>query len=152
MTRTEGVRQSDRVQVRVPVEVSWENASGETVAQSVETLLISRSGAVFKLAEKLEGGHLLSLRRSLAQHESKTVRAVVVAEIDRDSDGFLYAVALREPRSDFWDIDFPSPAKAAEALARLLMQCSFCERREVVYLNELELRSFEARRCVARMC
>jgi hypothetical protein len=32
------------------------------------------------------------------------------------------------------------------------MECSFCQRREVVYLNELELKSFEARRCIARVC
>ena len=32
------------------------------------------------------------------------------------------------------------------------MECSLCQRREVVYLNEMELRSFEIRRCVARLC
>ncbi len=32
------------------------------------------------------------------------------------------------------------------------MECSFCLRREVCYLNELELKSFEARRCIARLC
>jgi hypothetical protein len=32
------------------------------------------------------------------------------------------------------------------------MECSFCQRREVVYLNELELKSFESRKCVARLC
>jgi hypothetical protein len=32
------------------------------------------------------------------------------------------------------------------------MECSFCQRREVVYLNELELKSFEVRKCVARLC
>src|SRR5262249_4207928 len=136
MMRSEGVRQSDRVQLRVALEASWDNPAGETVAQSVETLLVSRNGAVLKLAEKLEAGHLLNVRRYVADDEWKTARAVVMAEIDRDASGFLYAVALREPRSDFWDIDFPSPAQAEEALARLLMECSFCERREVVYLNE----------------
>src|SRR5208282_3421298 len=33
-----------------------------------------------------------------------------------------------------------------------LMECSFCQRREVVYLNEAELKSFEIRKCVARVC
>ena len=41
--------------------------------------------------------------------------------------------------------------KSAE-LARLLMECSFCQRREVAYLNELELKSFEIRKCIARVC
>ena len=46
---------------------------------------------------------------------------------------------MLEPRADFWDIEFPAMHKAEEALARLLMECSFCQRREVVYLNEMEL-------------
>jgi hypothetical protein len=32
------------------------------------------------------------------------------------------------------------------------MECSLCQRREVVYLNELELRTFESRKCIARIC
>jgi hypothetical protein len=32
------------------------------------------------------------------------------------------------------------------------MECSFCQRREVAYLNELELKSFEIRKCIARVC
>jgi hypothetical protein len=32
------------------------------------------------------------------------------------------------------------------------MECSFCQRREVVYLNEMELKSFEIRKCAARVC
>ncbi|HJZ66054.1 MAG TPA: PilZ domain-containing protein, partial [Candidatus Acidoferrum sp.] len=81
-----------------------------------------------------------------------SVRARVVAEIDQEPEGFLYAIHLLEPRSDFWDIEFPHPVKAEEALARLLMECSFCQRREVVYLNELELKSFEIRKAIARVC
>ena len=34
----------------------------------------------------------------------------------------------------------------------MLMECSFCQRREVVYLNEMELKSFEIRKCAARLC
>jgi hypothetical protein len=34
----------------------------------------------------------------------------------------------------------------------MLMECSFCQRREVVYLNEMEVKSFEIRRCAARVC
>src|SRR5208337_3923241 len=69
-----------------------------------------------------------------------------------EPEGFIYAVAMLEPRADFWDIEFPAMHQAEEALARLLMECSFCQRREVVYLNEMELKSFEIRKCVARVC
>lgn len=149
--RSEGLRQSDRVSFRMPVEASWTTSDGGAAKHTAETLLVSRSGGVLRLGVKLTAGQEITLRRAEGD-QVKTARARVVAEIDNEPTGFLYAIHLSEPRADFWDIDFPSPHKADEALARLLMECGFCQRREVVYLNELELKSFEVRKCVARLC
>src|SRR5262249_19833298 len=149
---SDGLRQSDRVTLRMPVETSWATAAGATFKQAAETLLVSRNGGVLRLGEKIEAGQKMHLRRRIDRDQWKRQRARIVAEIDQDSSGFIYAIHLLDPRSDFWDIDFPAPHKAEEALARLLMECSFCQRREVVYLNELQLRSFEIRKCVARHC
>ena len=151
-TRTEGLRQSDRITVRIALEASWTDSTGIVQRQVIQTLLVSRNGGVVRINEKFFPGQEISLRRPLEGDGIKTARARIVAEIDREPDGFLYAVHLVEPRSDFWDIEFPALHKAEESLARLLMECSFCQRREVVYLNELELRSFETRKCVARIC
>src|SRR5208282_1840889 len=122
------------------------------IRESAQTLLVSRNGGVIRLKEKLFSGQEITLRRTLDGDQSKTARARIMAEIDREADGFIYAIAIVERRMDFWDIDFPAIYKAEEALARMLMECSFCEKREVVYLNEMELRSFEIRKCVARHC
>jgi PilZ domain len=150
--RTEGIRQSDRVTLRLEVEASWFASDGLAVKKTAESLLVSRNGGVIRLREKLFPGQELTLRRMLEGDATKTARAKIVAEIDRDAEGFLYAITILEPRADFWEIDFPSPHQAEEALARMLMECSFCQRREVVYLNEMELKSFEVRRCAARLC
>ena len=150
--RPEGLRQSDRVSFRMPVEASWTGNGGLEVTQSAETLLVSRNGAVVRLPEKLFAGQEITLRRQREGDSWKIARVRIVAEIDQEPEGFLYAIAIVDPRADFWDIDFPAPHKAQEALARLLMECSFCQRREVVYLNELELKSFEIRRAIARVC
>jgi hypothetical protein len=146
------VRQSDRVAFRMGVEASWYSSSGTLVKESAHTLLVSRNGGVLRLQEKLFQGQELTLRRSVDGDQSKSARARIVAEIDHEPEGFLYAVAILEPRADFWSIEFPPPHKAEEALARMLMECSFCQRREVVYLNEMEVKSFEIRRCAARLC
>jgi hypothetical protein len=152
-TLSDGLRQSDRVRFRMPVEASWVSSAGVTVTQNAETLLVSRNGGVLRLTEKLSMGQELHLRRNLEGDNWKHTRARVVAEIDQDPPNhFLYAIHILDPRADFWDIDFPAPHKGEEALARLLMECSFCQRREVVYLNELQLKSFEIRKCVARVC
>jgi hypothetical protein len=133
------------------VEASWFARDGLAVKQAGHTLLVSRNGGVLRLPEKLLAGQELTLRRQSGD-ASKTARARVLAEFDREPEGFLYAFVLLEPRENFWEIDFPAPHTAEEALARLLMECSFCQRREVVYLNELQLKSFEVRKCVARLC
>jgi FAD/FMN-containing dehydrogenase len=151
--RTEVLRQSDRVTFRIPLEASWMDASGMVRRIAAVSLLVSRNGGVLRITEKFFAGQEVSLKRLLDGDSIRTARARIVAEIDRESEGFLYAIHILEPRSDFWDIEFPTPHKAdQEALARLLMECGFCQRREVVYLNELELRSFESRKCIARIC
>lgn len=146
------VRQSDRVTLQIQVDASWIDSNGATMKQAAHTLLISRNGGVIRMAEKLFPGQELSLQRKLEGDQTKTARARIMAEIDQEAAGFIYAVAILDQRMDFWEIEFPSPHKAEEALARMLMECSFCQRREVVYLNEMELKSFEVRRCVARLC
>ena len=151
-TISDGLRQSDRVTFSMPVEASWVTGTGTAHKQTAETLLVSRNGGVLRLADKLAMGQELNLRRQREGDEWKTTRARVVAEIDQEPNGFLYAIHILDTRSDFWEIEFPAPHKAEEALARLLMECSFCQRREVAYLNELELKSFEIRKCVARVC
>lgn len=148
----EGIRQSDRVTLHMQVDASWSNSSGATVRQSAQTLLVSRNGGVIRLQEKLCPNQEVTLHRKLDGDQTKTVRARIVAEIDREPEGFIYAVAILDARVDFWDIEFPAPHKGEEAFARLLMECSFCQRREVVYLNEMELKSFEIRKCAARLC
>jgi PilZ domain len=146
------IRQSDRITLQMQVEASWLDTGGTGVKQPAQTLLVSRNGGVVRLQEKLFPGQEITLQRKLEGDQSKCARAKIMAEIDHDPEGFIYAIAILEPRADFWDIDFPSPHKAQEALARLLMECSFCQRREVVYLNEMELKSFEIRKCAARLC
>ena len=150
-TRTDALRQSDRVNFRMPVEASWFAAGGVALKRTAQTLLVSRSGGVLCLSEKVLPGQELTLRRQNGD-DWKMARARVLAEFDREPEGFLYAFVILEPRDDFWGIEFPAPHTAEEALARLLMECSFCQRREVVYLNELQLKSFEVRKCVARLC
>src|SRR5215831_14704128 len=151
-TRTETARQSDRIALRLPIDVSWFGSAGVVEKHSAQTLLISRNGGVIRLEERLQQNQEITLKRQLEGDLTKTVRARIVAEIDHEPEGFLYAIHLVEPRSEFWDIEFPMFQKADESIARMLMECSFCQRREVVYLNELELKSFEIKKCVARLC
>ncbi|HXN23303.1 MAG TPA: PilZ domain-containing protein [Candidatus Dormibacteraeota bacterium] len=147
-----GVRQSDRVSFTLALEAIGSDASGQDFIAPAHTILVSRNGAVLLLKTKLAAGQELLLRRKDRSNQLRAGRAQVIAEIDKNGDGFVYAVALEDPAINLWDIEFPPLEESEETLARMLVECSFCQRREVAYLNEKELKAFEARRCLARHC
>src|SRR5260370_5770438 len=129
--RPEGLRQSDRISFRMPVEASWFAAGGVAVKQAAQTLLVSRNGGVLCLAEKMLPGQELTLRRQNGD-DWKSARARVLAEFDREPEGFLYAFVILEPRNDFWGIEFPAPYTAEDAPAPCLMELRLSQRREPV--------------------
>jgi hypothetical protein len=75
-----------------------------------------------------------------------------VGQFGREKDGFLYGIEILPGQNDLWGVEFPPIATSEEAVARMLLECSYCRAREVVYLNELELRGFETNRGIARHC
>src|SRR6266852_6187139 len=116
--RTEVLRQSDRVSFRIQLAASCMATSGMVSRIAAVSLLVSRNGGVVRITEKFFPGQEISLKRLLDGDSVRTARARILAEIDREPEGFLYAVHILEPRSDFWDIEFPAPHKAdQEALA-----------------------------------
>lgn len=149
-TQLNELRQSDRVRFRIPVEVSWTGADDVARNCSAHTLLVSRNGGILKVAQKLPVGQGIILRRRQDGNVWKSTRALLLGE--QELDGFVYAFKIVEANRNFWDIHFPQPNKEEEAVARLLMECSSCRRREVAYLDSLDLKSFEARNVVARIC
>src|SRR5258708_8093233 len=116
--RPEGLRQSDRISFRMPVEASWFAAGGVAVKQAAQTLLVSRNGGVLCLAEKVLPGQELTLRPQNGD-DSKTARARVLAEFNRDPYGFLYAFVLLVPPPDFFCIASPPPPPAQPPLPPL---------------------------------
>ena len=122
--RPEGLRQSDRVSFRMPVEASWANGSGAETKQKAETMLVSRNGGVLRLKEKLFTGQELTIRRQREGDHWKTARARIVAEIDQDGDGFLYAIAILGSASGFLGHRLPYPTERY-AGKRLRRACSW---------------------------
>jgi hypothetical protein len=76
----------------------------------------------------------------------------VVGQFGQQKDGFLYGVEMPDASMDLWGVEFPAIAESTEAVARMLLECSYCRSREVAHLNELELRAFETNRGIARHC
>ena len=149
---TPSMRRSDRVSLTVLLEASGIDNLGLEFKDRARTMLINRGGAVIVLDRELKPEQELQIRRQTGADSEKIVRARVVGEFGRHKDGYLYGIEILNPEDDFWKIEFPPIAESTEAVARMLLQCSYCKSREVAYLNELELRGFEINRGIARHC
>lgn len=145
-------RRSDRVSLTLLLETSGKDANGNEFKMPSRTLLINRGGAVIVLERELAAEQHIHLKRQAPSESHRQGNARVVGQFGREKDGFLYGVEILDSNHDLWGIEFPPVADSTEAVARMLLECTYCRGREVAYLNEMELRGFEANRGIARHC
>jgi hypothetical protein len=145
-------RRSDRVALTLLIEASGTDTYGQSFQEHSRTLLINRTGGMIVLPRELRTDQQIQVKRKAPAeaHRQSTVR--IVGQFGQQKEGFLYGIELLDGGADLWGIEFPPIAASEEAVARMLMECSYCRMREVVYLNELELRGFETNRGIARHC
>jgi len=146
------VRRSDRVSLTLLLEASGVDSQGREFKGPARTLLINRTGAVIVLERELVPEQLIRLQRRAPSEAHRQSDVRVVGQFGHQKDGYLYGIELPDPSVDLWGVEFPPSADSLEAVARMLVECSYCRSREVVHLNELELRAFEANRGIARHC
>jgi len=146
------MRRSDRVSLTLLLEASGTDNFGKEFKEPTRTMLISRGGAVIVLDRELKAEQQIHLRRQAPQENHREADVRVVGQFGREKEGYLYGIEVLDPARDLWGIEFPPIAESEEAVARMLLECSYCRAREVVYLNELDLRGFETNRGIARHC
>src|SRR5271170_3696838 len=146
------MRRSDRVSLTLLLEASGKDVHGIEFKEPARTLLINRSGAVIVLDREVSAEQQIHLRRLAPSEAHRQSDVRIVGQFGREKEGYLYGIEIADSANDLWGIEFPSIADSAEAVARMLLECSYCRSREVVHLNELELRAFETNRGIARHC
>lgn len=146
------VRRSDRVSLTLLLEASGVDGQGKEFKEPARTLLINRTGAVIVLGRELAPEQQIHLQRRAPSEAHRKSQVRVVGQFGREKDGYLYGIEIPDPSVDLWGVEFPPVADSLEAVARMLVECSYCRSREVVHLNELELRAFETNRGIARHC
>lgn len=142
-------RRSDRVSLSMPVEVAGEDSHGTYFQETAHTLVISRHGATLVMGTKLRPQQEVVLRSPCTK---KKGHARVVGTIGGQAEGHVYGFALLKSDPRFWGIAFPPVEESENAVARVLLECTNCNARELTYLDELELEVFEANRCLSREC
>jgi PilZ domain len=146
------VRRSDRVTFTVLLEASGTDSHGREFKEPARTLLLNRAGAVITLDRELAADQKIHVRRQAPSETHRQCDVRIVGHFGRQEEGHLYGIEILDPAVDLWGVDFPEIAESAEAVARMLLECTYCRNREVVYLNELELQGFETNRGIARHC
>jgi len=146
------LRRSDRVSLTLLLEASGTDSHGQTFREPARTLLLNRSGAVITLDRELAPEQKIHLGRKTPSEAHRHGDVRIVGQFGRKEEGYLYGVEILDPAMDLWGIEFPAIALSTEAVARMLLECNYCRGREVAYLNELELHSFETDRGIARHC
>jgi PilZ domain len=152
MASTAPVRRSDRVSLTLLLDASGTDSHGKAFADPIRTLLINRTGAVIVLDRDLNADQQIHLKRKSPAESHREADVRIVGQFGREKDGFLYGIEILQGQNDLWGIEFPAIATSEEAVARMLLECSYCRAREVAYLNELDLRGFETNRGIARHC
>ena len=145
-------RRSDRISLTLLLEATGTDSSGRDFKEASQTMLINRTGAVILLNHELNPGQEIHLQRLAPSESHRKGRARVVGRIGRQKEGYLYGIEILDADTDLWGVEFPRIGESPDAVARMLLECTYCRSREVVYLNELELRGFEANRGIARHC
>jgi hypothetical protein len=149
---TSALRRTDRVSLTLLLEASGKDVHSQEFKAPARTLLINRTGAVIVLARDLAPEQEIHIRRQAPAESHRQGAVRVVGQFGREKDGYLYGIEILESENDLWGIEFPSIGESLEAVARMLLECSYCQNREVAYLNEFELRGFETNRGIARHC
>lgn len=144
-------RRTDRVSLTLLLEASGKDINGEQFTLPARTLQINQAGAVIVLDRELRSGQTIQIRRKAPNEAHRGSEGRVLDQLGKQDDGNAYSIELLQPDNDVWGINFPE-IPDDEAVARMLLECTYCRGKEVMYLNQLELRGFESTRGIARHC
>lgn len=145
-------RRSDRISISLPLQATGIDAEDRPFIDTAQTVVVNRHGALIVLGRPLRIDQTLRVSRQLFDGSRREAEVRVVAHEKDSSGGSAYGVAFADSKLDFWGIEFPSADQAADAVVRLLVECSHCGSQELAYLNSRELKEFESNRLFARNC
>src|SRR5208282_2986718 len=118
------MRRSDRVSLTLLLEASGKDIHGKDFKEPAKTLLINRSGAVVVLDRELNAEQQIHLKRQAPSESHRQSDVRIVGQFGREKEGYLYGIEIIDSGNDLWGVEFPPIADSAEAVARMLLECS----------------------------
>jgi len=145
-------RRSERVLLRIPIEVKGTDAEGKPFTEKTHTLVINRHGARIALKAPLKPEARITITN---RQSAMSCPFRVVGRTGKSlGEGPEWGVECLEPGVDFWGISFPDKvaAPAAQEGIDALVECAACQFRELAQLTLEEYRSIITQGLVHRDC
>lgn len=149
-------RHSERVLLRIPIEVKGKDAAGKIFREVTSTLVINRDGARITLKQPVKADDRLTITNLISQ--TSCPFRVVVSAGQSIGEGPECGVECLERNLGFWGIEFPDKsgskgAKASEQeIVDALIECSVCHFRELAQLRMGQFRMISDRSSLTRPC
>jgi hypothetical protein len=142
------VRRSGRIAKEIRILLIGTDTSGRVFAEETQTVTLSRHGAGVISKHKLAADGILILR-FLGGNSEASIR--LVGELGEDLRGYVYGVTFVDPNLDFWELKFPPPPKWRVNFEAPL-ECTSCQKREVVDQSEVEADVYALAEFILRPC
>jgi PilZ domain len=142
-------RQSDRVSLALPVQVTGSNLFGDVFLCEGWTDVISQNGARIRLKQNLATDQEITVQ---CMETGKEAAARVVGRVNGKSKQNIYGIMLLNPEAPPWGINFPLRGNSAGAVGRIILECLSCHTRELAYLDGFELEVLESSENLSRFC
>ncbi len=143
------VRQSDRISLALPIQVTGSNLFGDVFLCEGWTEVVSQNGARIRLKQNLAPDQEITVR---CMETNQEAAARVVGRVNGKSKQNVYGIILLTPETHPWGINFPPRGDSAGAVGRIVLECLACHTRELVYLDGFELEVLESSDTLSRFC
>jgi len=149
----QGLRRSDRVLLKIPLEVSGTDLQGNSITERAHTQVINRNGASLVLRNAFRPDGQMTVK-NLHTGQSCRFRA---CRVSQDIPGGLreWGVECLDPAPNFWGITFvesPQVPYVEEEGVGSLLECTMCHYREMTKLAVPEYRTVVQKTSLARHC
>jgi hypothetical protein len=146
-TLPEGIRRSERVAARIPIQLVGADTAGQQFLEDTTTVMLSRYGAAIFSARKLSPEQEMIVRRRDTNREEE-VR--IVAKMEEQTEGFVYAVGFVSGSTDLWGSEFDGVAP--DGKGGIFFACGSCGSAEVVERGEAGYGLLDESSGVLRYC
>ena len=145
-------RRTERILLKMPIEVSGATVEGNAFKEKTHTLAINRHGARVALRASIQAGTTVRVT-NLQNMMTLSFRAV--GRLDKSLSGAPeWGVECLEVGKNFWGIFFPekTPGPAKGELIDVLLECSRCRTRELKGLTLEDYQKIITEPSLSRPC